>query len=148
MPYTRAQLDEMFEKLPNEIQGVLDSNETISFLKQIEKKYDLPLEKVQELSAEIGMLLLGASSPQRFIPNIKESMKISEETAKAIASEVNEKIFRPVKESLKQLHSLSKKEEPIRINTPSTAFVGTKKQTEIPKNEENVTNIDPYREAI
>lgn len=148
MPYTRAQLDEMFEKLPNEIQGMLDSNETISFLKQIEKKYDLSLEKVQELSAEIGTLMLGASSPQYFIPNIQKSMQISENIAKAITSEVNEKIFRPVKESLKDLHSLNKKEEPIRINTPSTAFAGTKKQKEAVKDEENVTNIDPYREAI
>jgi len=148
MPYTRAQFDEMFEKLPNDAQEVLESDETIAVLKQIGKKYDLPLEKVQELSAEIGTLMLGVSSPQRFIPNIQESMEISEETAKAIASEVNEKIFRPVKESLKQLHSLIKKEEPIRISTPSTAFVGTKKQAEIPKNEKNVTNIDPYREAI
>jgi len=148
MDYTRPQIDELFEKLPNNIQEVLDSYETILFLKQIEKKYILDREQTKELSAEMGMLMLGASSPQRFIPNIQESMGIPEETAKAIASEVNEKIFRPVKESLKQLHSLSKKEEPIRINTPSTAFVGTKKQTEIPKNEENVTNIDPYREAI
>jgi len=148
MEYTRPQIDEIFEKLPNDIQEVLDSYETILFLKQIEKKYNLGREQTKELSAEIGTLMLGATSPQHFIPNIKESMEISEDMAKAIASEINEKIFRPIKESLKDLHSLNKKEEPIQINTPSTAFAGTQKQTEIPKDEKNVTNIDPYREAI
>jgi len=148
MPYSRKQFDEIFEKLPNDIQGALYSDEIVLLLKQIEKKYNLQREQTVSLSAEIGVLMFGTSTPQRFIPNIQESMGIPEETAKAIASEVNEKIFRPVKESLKQLHSLIKKEEPIRISTPSTAFVGTKKQAETPKDEKNVTNIDPYREAI
>lgn len=148
MGYTRKQMDDMFEKLPNDIQEALQSDQTIKCLVQIREKYNLQDEQSGELSAEIGMLMLGASFPQHFIENLKNTMKIPEETAKAIASEVNEKIFRPVKESLKQLHSLIKKEEPIRIITPSTAFVGTKKQAEIPKDEKNVTNIDPYREAI
>ena len=159
MAYTRKQINEMFEKLPDDLQEALDSNETIGCLKQLEKKYNLQPEQVKELSAEIGMLMMGASSPQHFIPNIEKSMKIPNETAKAIVAEVNEKIFRPVKESLKNLHLLSEKSEEIKpaaapteeakknipLNIPMKT---TEKKPEIPKKEEGVKAPDLYREAV
>ena len=141
MPYTREQLDNMFEKLPDDIQNSMESKETIEFLKQTEKKYNLNLEQTQDLSAEIGLLMFGASSPQHFIENIEKTMRIPEETAKTIASEVNEKVFRPIKESLKTIHSLNKKEEMHKINMiPSTPLI----KKEEPKTE----TVDPYREAV
>ena len=154
MDYTRKQIDEMFEELPNDIQNVLYSDETIVFLKQTEKKYRLEREQTRGLSAEIGMLMLGISSPQHFISNIQKRMGISEETAKAIASEVNEKIFRPIKGSLKTLHSLNKKEETHKVNIiPSESLIETKESASVKnfgetKEETKTETVDPYREAV
>ena len=175
MAYTSEQIDRMFEKIPDDIQRALDSKETIDCLVEIQKKYNLPEEKVKELSAEIGMLLLGASSPQHFIPNVEKTMGIPREMAKAITVEVNEKIFRPVKESLKELHLLEKKKEEakpsfgadilslapkkdggttgeVKKNTPSLLSEKiTVKNPEVPKKEpekEPAKAPDPYREAV
>ncbi|MCX6735687.1 MAG: hypothetical protein NTZ13_01230 [Candidatus Parcubacteria bacterium] len=141
MMYTEKQIDKMFMSLPKDMQKTLTSDETLEYLKQIEKKYNLQQKQTIELSIEIGMLMLGASSPQHFIYNIQKEMEITEDTAKAIASEVNEKIFQPVKESLKTIHSLNKKEETHKIHIlPTTPMI---------KKEETKTVVsDPYREAV
>ncbi|MCX6739544.1 MAG: hypothetical protein NT098_05890 [Candidatus Parcubacteria bacterium] len=153
MSYTREQINSMFEKLPIEIQDSMESKETIEFLKQTEKKYNLSLEQTQELSAEIGLLMLGASSPQHFIESLEKMMKIPKETAKTIALEVNEKIFRLIKEPLKTLHLLNKKEETHKVNIiPSEPL--TKKESASVKNfgemkeESKVETVDPYRESV
>ncbi|MFA6565988.1 MAG: hypothetical protein WCT48_04540, partial [Candidatus Paceibacterota bacterium] len=170
------QLDRMFEKLPDDIRRSLHSDETIQALKQIEKKYNLPGEQLQGLLSETGLLMLGASAPQAFINNLEKAMGVPKEMAKAIAMEANEKIFRPVKESLKVLHALEKKKEeikpafsddlsslsvakelgatPIKKNafTPISERIELKKP-EIPKKEPEKEPVkakapDPYRETV
>jgi hypothetical protein len=156
MPYTREQLDKMFERLPNDIQEAVTSDGTIACLKEIEKEHHLKREQVKELSAEIGMLMLGASSPQQFIPNIEKSAGISNETAKLIASKVNEKIFRPVKESLKNLHVLDKNSSEVGVSEPISLKKDDEKKEEkkpeILKKEYETKELpkmpDLYREPI
>ena len=160
MEYTRKQLDEKYEELPNDIQEALYADNVVKELKEIEKKYALNREQTISLSAEIGEIMFGTSSPQHFISNIQKEMGISEDSAKTIAAEVNEKIFRPVKESLKTIHSLNKKEEMHKINMiPTNSLIkseenrGLRESASVKnfgetKEEPKTETVDPYREAV
>ena len=134
MSYTREQLDTMFYELPDDVKEAMTSVDTVQVLNKIKEKYKLHIDQIGQLSAEIALVMIGASSPQRFISKMESSMNISEETAKSIASEVNEKIFQVVRNTLKNIQEEEISEE-------------TKKESgEVVPQKPKVT--DPYRESI
>ncbi|MCX6739545.1 MAG: hypothetical protein NT098_05895 [Candidatus Parcubacteria bacterium] len=133
MPYTREQLDTMFYELPDDVKEAMTSVDTVQVLNEIKEKYKLHIDQIGQLSAEIALVMIGASSPQRFISKMESSMNISEETAKNIASEVNEKIFQVVRTTLKNIQEEENLEE-------------KKENKEQVPQKPKVT--DPYRESI
>jgi hypothetical protein len=103
----------------------------------IEKKHRLHIDQAAKLSDEIYKLMLGVVSPQQFISNIESGSRIPHETAKQIATEVNEKIFRPVRESLIRIHQMDTAEESVQPVIDNTA---------VPAEEIPEPPSDPYRE--
>lgn len=96
----------MFRNLPQDVKEAFTSVEYVQILEGIEKKNNLHLDQAAALSNEIYKLILGLTHPQQFIGAIKSAINISDEAAKSIAAEVNEKIFRPVKDSLMRIHKM------------------------------------------
>jgi len=135
MPYTKEQLDKMFSDLPDDVKEAMTSVDTRDVLNEIKEKYKLHIDQVGQLSAEIALLMVGAASPQRFISNLEILMKIPKETAATIASEVNEKIFRTVRTSLKNIQ-LGEGDAP------------EEDQKETRVEIQKTPNVDPYREPI
>ncbi|MFA5830283.1 MAG: hypothetical protein WC878_00460 [Candidatus Paceibacterota bacterium] len=103
MPYTKEQLDKMFSDLPDDVREAMTSVDTMEVLNEIKEKYKLHIDQVGQLSAEIALLMVGVISSSRFVPNLENLMMIPKETAKTIASEVNEKIFQRVRNTLKSM---------------------------------------------
>ena len=111
---------ELFEKLPQDIKEAMygvDSSETIQ---SISKKYNLLIDKMGILSEETGLVMLGLTHPKDFIPKLVLRLGVDQTTAKSIAQDVNEQIFKKVRESLMKIHGLG--EAP----TPLKADVGAK----------------------
>jgi hypothetical protein len=133
MPYTREQLDKMFSELPDEVKTAMTSVDTVEVLNEIKEKYRLHIDQIGQLSAEIALITAGAASPQSFVPSLEQLMGISRETANAIAIDVNEKMFKPIRNTLKNIQ----KEE---VPEETTEMKPTETQKPI------VT--DPYREPI
>lgn len=105
-----TQNDEEFEKifaeLPEDVKEAMTAVNTVNIMMDMKIKYGLHIDQVGELSAEVGMLMIGAIHPQEFIGKVEAGLRIPRETAAQIAAEVNEKIFRPVRESLMQIHKM------------------------------------------
>lgn len=106
MNYTTAQLHEILKGLPPDVNEAIGSVDYIDTLMGMEKKYRLHIDQADALGNEIYKLMLGLIPPQEFIGQIETNARIPRETAKLIAAEVNEKIFRPVRESLMQIHKM------------------------------------------
>ena len=134
MPYTKEQLDKMFYELPDDVKEAMTSVDTVQVLNEIKEKYKLHIDQIGQLSAEIALVMIGASSPQRFISKIESSMNISDETAKSIASEVNKKIFQVVRSILKNIQEGENSEA---LKKESGEVIPQKPKT-----------TDPYREPI
>lgn len=111
MSFTREQLKKNYSRLPKEIKVVLDSEENTDKIYDLGSKHDLHIDKIGLLHQEINLVMLGVVKPQEFIPNLREKLKVSDEEARKIALEVNEQIFNPIRESLKQVHAMGEMAE-------------------------------------
>lgn len=109
MPYTQAQIDAMFAGLPEDVKDAMSSVDTVRVMAEIQKKYNLHIDQAGELSTDGALLMVGALRPQEFIRQIETNARLSHETAVKIAAEINEKIFRPVRESLMHIHKMKEK---------------------------------------
>lgn len=169
---TSKQISEAYQKLPADLKEAISGVETVEAIQVIAKKYGLMIDKIGELSGEIGLLMLGIVPPQDFIPNLAKRLGVERDVARKIAEEVNEQIFKKVRESLKQIHGLERSSaEKTPVSSVSTVPVVEIKQEEqkkeqvvlpanpfeaktkegvmrVPKTETNYDGKDPYREPI
>lgn len=100
--------DEYYEKAPEEIKEVVDSYETATILGDIARENNVDVNGFGNpvIGRLTGRILIGMINPKDFIPNLEKELDISNEKARIIAKEVNEKIFAPVKDFLIEIHQL------------------------------------------
>ncbi|OHA57365.1 MAG: hypothetical protein A2114_01385 [Candidatus Vogelbacteria bacterium GWA1_51_14] len=106
MTEERKQFNERYNKLPPIVKQAIDAVETADLIQTISEAHKLHIDQMGEFSNQIGLVMLGVVKPQEFIPNLREKLKIGDEEARKIALEVNEQIFNPIRESLKQVHAM------------------------------------------
>jgi len=105
MSYSKEQLYEIYRGLPEEIQDVMASMNSTYTIRTIGQKYGLHIDKIGELSDEIGLTMLGLTKSDDFLVHIKNRLQLDQTTAEQITREVNEQIFLPIRESLMKLHA-------------------------------------------
>lgn len=156
MPQTNEQIDTLLENLPDDVKEAVYSVETSRIILDIEKKYNLHVDQAGELANEALLLTVGATPPQKFIENIRVRMKIPPDVAKQIGAEVNEKIFRPIRKSLMQIHKIEEEAAAPEIPTNEGPSAGEMKNIaeeklagafSIPK-KTDIEKPDPYRETV
>lgn len=105
MTYTKSELYEKFENLPDEVQEAFLSINTYNTIKKIVDKFKLHIDQSGLLSEEIGFVMLGVTRPENFLSNIQQKLNISLETAGEIVKEINTTIFFPIRSSLETLNN-------------------------------------------
>ncbi|MFQ5788444.1 MAG: hypothetical protein ACE5H1_10760, partial [Thermodesulfobacteriota bacterium] len=112
--YSLEQKLKRLNALPREIKNVVGSTELSESLKSITKKYNLHIDQAGILGDEINFTLLGFTKTTDFIKNLKAQLNLPDEKVNAIAKDVNEKIFLPIRQSLKKAGDVSPAESGIR----------------------------------
>lgn len=107
MEYTLEQLREKLHNLPEDVQDAIFAVETTEAIGTIQKKYQLHIDQAGELAEEVGLVMLGLTRPFDFVSRIATRLRITQLVASQITKDINEAIFNPIKESLKQIHSLN-----------------------------------------
>lgn len=107
MKFTLEQINERKRSVPDDIKLAISSTETSNKIENISNKNNLHIDQMGILSSHIAYLMLGLLNPKDFIEEISRSMKVDYSVSKKIAIEVNEQIFRPIRESLKKIHQLN-----------------------------------------
>jgi len=97
-------LEEKYQNIPNDVREAISSTEVSEKLKSIVDKYKLQFDEGEELTKEIGYVMLGLKSPDYFVRNIQKATNLNQEQAKEIVKDVNEMIFKDIKESLRGIH--------------------------------------------
>src|SRR3989344_5895568 len=98
---------ERYRDLPEDIQQALFSSATSDAILAIGKKNELAIDKICELVDETGLVMLGITPPSDYVKNLVNRLSVPQEKAKAIAEEINQKVFQPVRESLKKIHGIA-----------------------------------------
>ncbi len=103
MKHTKEQLLEAYNKLPKSLQEAVLSVDTTKAIREIGKKYDLPIDKIGELANQATGVMLGFTDSKDLISNLKTNLDVDIETARKIGEDINSKIFLPIRESLMSL---------------------------------------------
>lgn len=78
----------------------------------IKEKYHLPVSNVSATAKIIGLIFLGELPIKNFIASLKNELGVDVATAQAIAQDINQAIFQPVRNSLMAVHGLERGSTP------------------------------------
>jgi len=106
MDHPFSKLEKQFKEIPPDVRKAISSTHVGEKLMQIGRKYNLHVDTLDKLFGETGFVMLGLTHPKDYTKKISKELRVNEKTAREIAAEVNELIYRPIKESLKKMYSM------------------------------------------
>ena len=104
--FTEEQIAQMYDNLPEDLKDVIFGLEMNEIVEKIGRENQLNIEQIGDLANETGMVMLGVTHPNEFIGNLADRLEIDKEKAMAIAQEINEQVFKKVRESLRKIHNM------------------------------------------
>jgi len=147
MNYTKEQLREKFQTLPQKIKDVMIAVETVEKIIDITKKHKLHIDKMGVLSDEVSLVMMGLTRPNEFMYKIEKSLNVSSDLAKEITKEINEEIFIKIREELQNLRGFTSenKEE---SSSQSAETESNNEQIMVSQNTPEVPPEEPERNVF
>lgn len=108
---TQQDLKKQFQALPVELQKAIVSIDLPTKLQEIIKNNKLMLDQAGNLETEIQLVLLGVEPLDNFIKNLVNNVGLSNIQASIIAHDVNELVFKGIREALKTINDQILEEE-------------------------------------
>lgn len=104
---SQKKYSEILEKLSPELLKVLVSEETPRQISEICLRNEVEEEeKIKAIAYQVGQVLLGQLSPEKFQDVLEKEVKLRLTTAKTIAEEISQNIFLPLKSSLEKIYKI------------------------------------------
>lgn len=88
--------------LPEKLREILDSSENLEKMEGIGEKHRLHLDQIADLDGLITEVILGAEKRENFVSELSRRASLDRELAQKITLDVNQEIFIPLRELLKQ----------------------------------------------
>ncbi|MDP3956034.1 MAG: hypothetical protein Q8Q18_02210 [bacterium] len=118
-------------KLPKAVREVASAESTLRAIEHIAKTNNLHIDEVGVISDFVGKVLFGDIKPKEFVPRLAEALEMDIGATNAIARELNEAIFYPIREELREVHREAQELEDAERFIPQTQ----------PKNDESREDI-------
>jgi len=96
----------IYFQLPPELGQLFFAEETANKMRGVSEKNNLTDDQLRRASHTAGMILLGEVNIVNFVKTLQEKCELEEEPARQLARDINQAVFLPVKESLKQIHKV------------------------------------------
>lgn len=120
--FSSEEIQKKFALLSDDIKKAITSVDTSKSLQSIGEKYKLHIDQIGMLGEETGFVMLGLTHPTKFTSDLKNKLGLDDEIIKKIAEDVNVQIFRPIRESLKKVHSIGEGGEDTSNPQPFSPF--------------------------
>jgi len=104
--YTKEQLWNKFDNLPEKVKDIILAPKTIEILDTIVKENGVPVERGLKLARYVDLVLAGIVPITLFRETLEEELQIDQERARKIAMEIRDKIFMQIKDELRKIHGL------------------------------------------
>ena len=109
--FTEEQIAQMYDNLPEDIKDAIFGLEMNEIVEKIGRENQLNIEQIGDLANETGMVMLGVTHPNEFIGNLADRLEVDKEKARVIAQEINEQIFKKVRDSIRKIHNTREEAE-------------------------------------
>lgn len=119
-------------ELPGDVREAVLSAQLGEHIQSIGQKHGLHIDQVGALEDETMLVMLGFFAPETFSDQIATQLQIPAADAAAIAQEVNEQIFLPIRESMKAF--ADSKRQPIPAQETQESRIPIKISTEQEQN--------------
>lgn len=97
---TNEQILQALKTAPPLVKEAFGSNRTAEAVSRVRDRYGLHIDIIGQISKEVGYLLLGFMDPVSFLESLV-SKGIDRESAKSIVSDLNQEIFLPLQQNMK-----------------------------------------------
>jgi len=104
-------IKDKFLNIPDDVQEAIASTEVNAQILTLTDKYKLQFDEAEELTKEIGFVMLGLKKRDDFVKNVAKVTGLDIATAQNLAQEINDTIFEGIRESLRKVHSHPEIEE-------------------------------------
>ncbi len=101
MELTQELLEERLNSLPEDIRRAVTDDAVLRDIQELGNKYTLRLDKIGILTNEVALVMLGLKKTSDFIRSLSKELEIDRETAESLAIDVDNEVFRKVRESLR-----------------------------------------------
>lgn len=108
-PNIVQKLDARFDKLPENIQDVVEKSEYQTILYGIAQSHKLSITQMGILDAVTTDLMVGTIHPDEFKNALLKSLNLSEEETTALVNEINEKVFKKIRSQMMDIPNLNTK---------------------------------------
>lgn len=149
------QIEQRMAELPQDVRDVVNSAQLGTNLRAIGQAHGLHIDQIAVLEDEVMLVMLGFFEPEDFNNQIATQLRLSTLDATAIAQEINQVIFLPIRESMIAF-AASKRKAPV-VPEPAQAKPQIPSAPQMPNAEKMLTETtvakpiyksDPYREPI
>ncbi len=104
---SQEQVYERYAQLPEAVKDAVFAEATADKMLEIATKYGLLVTAVGALAELTGYVMVGLLHPNDFVKELASELSVPEEKARAIAEDVNQHIFKPIREHLMALHKIT-----------------------------------------
>ncbi|MFH1402074.1 MAG: hypothetical protein ABIG87_00425 [Patescibacteria group bacterium] len=109
--FSFEKLEEKYREIPDDVREAISSSAMNEKLLQLTNKYRLQFDEAEELTKEIGFVMLGLKPTKNFVKNIQNVSGLSYEKSKQMAEDINNEIFGEIRESLQKIHQEAEEQE-------------------------------------
>ena len=145
--FTEEQIAQMYDNLPEDLKEAVFSVDMSEVVEKIGRGHQLAIDKIGDLANETGMVMLGVTHPDEFIGNLAERLEVDKEKARGIAQEINEQIFKKVRDSLRKIHNMREGEEVEHHQGPSL-MVGQSREDILKEIEKDYSQENPVPDIM
>jgi hypothetical protein len=103
--YTPTQYNNILDKLPQEIRDVVLSLDTSNHIWKIGEKHNLQIDKVGSMHDLAMDVMMGIVATKDFVKELQDTLQIGALEASVLARDVDENIFKPIKETMIHLYA-------------------------------------------
>lgn len=100
---TEEELEKKFNSLPEEIQDIIYSPTTTKLVQEIGEKYELHIDKINNLMLAVEDTMTGDVRADEFISHITKELQITDEVAQKIGQEIDQQVFEGVRDAIKSI---------------------------------------------
>lgn len=143
---TQNQIEQRLAELPQDVRDAVLSAQLGEHVREIGQRHALHIDQAGVLEDEVMLVMLGFFKPEDFSNQIAAQLRIPAADADAIAQEVNQQIFLPIRESMKRF--AESKTSPAPLQNKAPAVVVTEPAQDRPAGGSATTVVPPANVPI